>query len=72
MSERGFNRFFEFVAMLAQSVAQFRHMLVTVLALSTCILRLNLLQITDHAIPYSHRFTKSNFKSKFRYFGPER
>ena len=52
MSERGFNRFFEFVAMLAQSVAQFRHMLVTVLALSTCILRLNLLQITDHAIPY--------------------
>ena len=26
MSERGFNRFFEFLAMLAQSVAQFRHM----------------------------------------------
>ena len=52
MSERGFNRFFKFVTVLAQSVAQFRFMLVTVLALSTCILRLNLLQITDHAIPY--------------------
>ena len=55
MSERGFNRFFKFVTLLAQSVAQFRHMLVTVLALSTCILCLNLLQITDHAIPYCKR-----------------
>ena len=52
ISEPGFNRFKKYILMLPENCAQNRNTIMTLLRLLNLVLRLEMDQIADHAIPY--------------------